>query len=204
MIEFKRTPKIVQWFYKQAIWKSPDDSVWLTFDDGPDPLYTRKYLDLLNSLNYKAIFFIVGSKADDENLINDIINSGHDIGWHGQEHIHFAKLSRDELLEQFRMKEKFEDKYNIQIKYFRFPYGSFRSYMIRIADAFEMDTVFWTYMVHDYKNKSSEKLLSDLRKVRASDVLLYHDSSKNSKEAYIALETFLKTSTLRFRRIKGK
>ena len=204
MIEIKRIPNIVQWFYKKAIWKSPNDRIWVTFDDGPDEIYTKKYLDLLNSLNIKAIFFVVGSKVTNDEIIKDILDSGHEIGWHGQDHIRFSGLSRDELLYQFRMKEKFEDKYNIQIAYFRFPFGSFKSYMLRIVDAFEMTPVFWTYMVHDYKMKSSAEIHKDLTYLKNSDILLYHDRSNNSEQAYLALKSYLETSTLKFRLLEGK
>jgi len=38
--------------------------VALTFDDGPDPVYTPKLLDLLREKDVKATFFVVGKRAD--------------------------------------------------------------------------------------------------------------------------------------------
>jgi peptidoglycan/xylan/chitin deacetylase (PgdA/CDA1 family) len=39
------------------------NGVALTFDDGPDPVYTPQLLDLLKKYNVKATFFVVGWKA---------------------------------------------------------------------------------------------------------------------------------------------
>jgi len=38
--------------------------VSLTFDDGPDPVYTAELLDLLKQEGIQATFFVVGHKAD--------------------------------------------------------------------------------------------------------------------------------------------
>src|SRR5258708_1311994 len=36
----------------------------LTFDDGPDPVYTPKLLDLLREKDVKATFFVIGKRAE--------------------------------------------------------------------------------------------------------------------------------------------
>ena len=38
--------------------------VCLTFDDGPSPTYTQKYIDILNSYGVKATFFNLGCESD--------------------------------------------------------------------------------------------------------------------------------------------
>ncbi|MDA6131600.1 polysaccharide deacetylase family protein, partial [Escherichia coli] len=39
------------------------NSIALTFDDGPDPQYTARLLDVLKKHEAKAAFFVVGEKA---------------------------------------------------------------------------------------------------------------------------------------------
>lgn len=62
-------------------------SVALTFDDGPDPVWTPKILDELKSENVPASFFVVGSYGQENpDLIRRIVNEGHDIGNHSFTH----------------------------------------------------------------------------------------------------------------------
>lgn len=62
--------------------------VALTFDDGPQPVPTRRLLDLLDEHAYKATFFVVGQwvRADTYRLIQRMVASGHEIGTHTYSH----------------------------------------------------------------------------------------------------------------------
>ncbi|HEX2872302.1 MAG TPA: polysaccharide deacetylase family protein [Polyangiaceae bacterium] len=62
--------------------------VVLTFDDGPQPVPTKKLLDLLDEHGFKATFFVVGLwvRADTYQLIQRMVQSGHDIGTHTYSH----------------------------------------------------------------------------------------------------------------------
>lgn len=61
--------------------------VALTFDDGPDPEFTPKILDLLAQLDQKATFFVIGSKvAKHGDIVRRIVDEGHEVGNHTMEH----------------------------------------------------------------------------------------------------------------------
>ena len=62
--------------------------VVLTFDDGPQPVPTKKLLDLLDEHGFKATFFVVGLwvRADTYQLIQRMVQSGHDVGTHTYGH----------------------------------------------------------------------------------------------------------------------
>jgi len=61
--------------------------VALTFDDGPDPVWTPKILDILKAENVKATFFIVGANGEaNPDLVRRIVEEGHDIGNHSFTH----------------------------------------------------------------------------------------------------------------------
>jgi cellulose synthase/poly-beta-1,6-N-acetylglucosamine synthase-like glycosyltransferase/peptidoglycan/xylan/chitin deacetylase (PgdA/CDA1 family) len=65
----------------------PDLTLALTFDDGPDPVWTPKILDVLRKHNVHATFFVVGSAAiDHPDLVRRIIAEGHEIGVHTLTH----------------------------------------------------------------------------------------------------------------------
>lgn len=61
--------------------------VSITFDDGPDPQWTPKILDLLKEAQVRAAFFIVGVNAERyPALIQRIVAEGHEIGNHTYYH----------------------------------------------------------------------------------------------------------------------
>jgi peptidoglycan-N-acetylglucosamine deacetylase len=68
-----------------------EHQVAITFDDGPDPRWTPKILDILKSANVKAAFFLVGTNAEHyPNLVRRIVNEGHEIGNHTYYHPNLA------------------------------------------------------------------------------------------------------------------
>src|SRR5438270_1348338 len=65
--------------------------VALTFDDGPDPEWTPKVLDVLRAAKIKAAFFLVGVNAERyPNLVRRIVDEGHEIGNHTYYHPNLA------------------------------------------------------------------------------------------------------------------
>ena len=61
--------------------------IYLTFDDGPNPTYTKKILDVLKKYKVKATFFVLGSKVNSyKDLIKREVNEGHAVGIHTWSH----------------------------------------------------------------------------------------------------------------------
>jgi len=68
-----------------------EHQVAITFDDGPDPRWTPKVLDILKAANVKATFFVVGVNAERyPALVRRIVNEGHEIGNHTYYHPNLA------------------------------------------------------------------------------------------------------------------
>ncbi|TWD56185.1 cellulose synthase/poly-beta-1,6-N-acetylglucosamine synthase-like glycosyltransferase [Arthrobacter sp. AG367] len=67
--------------------RPPDRTVALTFDDGPDALWTPRILDVLREHRVHATFFVVGSAAvDNPDLLRRIVAEGHEVGVHTLTH----------------------------------------------------------------------------------------------------------------------
>ncbi len=59
----------------------------LTFDDGPDPEWTPRVLDLLRAAGEKATFFVLGARmAAHPGLVAQIVAEGHELGLHTWDH----------------------------------------------------------------------------------------------------------------------
>ncbi|HET7305769.1 MAG TPA: glycosyltransferase [Segeticoccus sp.] len=58
-------------------------TIALTFDDGPDPRWTRKILRVLDRHHVRATFFVVGSRVSDHpGMTREIVEHGNEIGVH--------------------------------------------------------------------------------------------------------------------------
>ncbi|PYL84342.1 MAG: hypothetical protein DMF17_11445, partial [Verrucomicrobia bacterium] len=68
-----------------------EHQVAITFDDGPDPRWTPKILDILKAAKVKAAFFLVGVNAEHHpGLVRRIVDEGHEIGNHTYYHPNLA------------------------------------------------------------------------------------------------------------------
>ena len=68
------------------------ESISITFDDGPDPEWTPKILDVLKARGVKATFFVVGEEAErNPEIVRRIVAEGHEIGNHSFTHPNLAE-----------------------------------------------------------------------------------------------------------------
>ncbi|GGX08320.1 bi-functional transferase/deacetylase [Streptomyces malachitofuscus] len=76
----------------------PDRHVVLTFDDGPDPVWTPRVLDVLKKHDAHAVFFVTGTMASRyPDLVRRMVDEGHEIGLHTFNHPDLALQSKDRI-----------------------------------------------------------------------------------------------------------
>jgi len=74
-------------FFHGLAGRGAADHVALTFDDGPDPRSTPRFLDLLGDRGTRATFFLLGSMVTrSPGLAAEITAAGHEVGVHGWDH----------------------------------------------------------------------------------------------------------------------
>ncbi len=75
---------------------NPAKQIVLTFDDGPDPEWTPKILDILKQYHVPACFFVVGKLAEEHpDLIRRMWDEGHEIGNHSWDHPDMYRLTAE-------------------------------------------------------------------------------------------------------------
>jgi cellulose synthase/poly-beta-1,6-N-acetylglucosamine synthase-like glycosyltransferase/peptidoglycan/xylan/chitin deacetylase (PgdA/CDA1 family)/spore germination protein YaaH len=100
------------------------NEVALSFDDGPDPKWTPKILDILKEKNAKATFMLIGAEAaNNVGVMRRVVREGHEIGNHTYTHPDISEISQRQLDLEVKLTERlFASKLGVQPLYFRPPY----------------------------------------------------------------------------------
>jgi len=105
---------------------APDHEIALTFDDGPDPIWTPRILDVLKRHNIKATFFMIGEQiAEYPDIVRDVYRDGEEIGNHSFTHPNMAHVSDERVkLELSATQRAFQAVLGRSPKLFRPPYNA--------------------------------------------------------------------------------
>src|SRR6478735_3675899 len=72
----------------------PDKTIVLTFDDGPDPEWTQKVLDVLDDNDVPGTFFLVGSMISRyPDVVRRMVDDGNEVGVHTFTHVDLSYQS---------------------------------------------------------------------------------------------------------------
>lgn len=154
-----------------------DTQFALTFDDGPDPHYTPRLLDLLHQHQAKATFFVVGEHAARHpELIQRIHEEGHLIGIHNYIHktnwLMRPRTVRNQIL---RTGQIIHEVTGEKTCYYRPPWG-----IMNLFDFFskkERKIILWSSMFEDWRSRVGAQRLTErmLKELRGGEVMLLHD-----------------------------
>jgi cellulose synthase/poly-beta-1,6-N-acetylglucosamine synthase-like glycosyltransferase/peptidoglycan/xylan/chitin deacetylase (PgdA/CDA1 family)/spore germination protein YaaH len=100
------------------------NQIALSFDDGPDPKWTPKILDILKQKNAKGTFMMIGAEAaENVGLMKRVMREGHEIGNHTYSHPDISEIPARRLDLEVQLTERlFASKLGVQPLYFRPPY----------------------------------------------------------------------------------
>lgn len=138
----------------------------LTFDDGPNPVWTPRLLTLLSDHNVQGTFFLLGSRAKEQPaLVQRIAAEGHLIGNHSWSHANLALASTDRIREELgKTSDALEQITGKAVRYFRPPFGARGPVVFRIARSLGLRPVLWNAMTGDWREASAERISDNLTK----------------------------------------
>ena len=166
--------------------------VYLTFDDGPS-IYTNDILDILDSYNVKATFFVVGKEGiNAEEALQRIVDEGHTLGMHSYSH-KYKELyeSMDSFTQDFaRIRDSIYQATGVESVCYRFPGGSSNTIseidmhdFIDYLDSQGVEYYDWNVSSGDGGSMklSTDTLLENCTKdidTRDTSIILLHDSAE--------------------------
>lgn len=150
----------------------------LTFDDGPNAVYTEQILEILKENEIHATFFVIGENAKRyPDLITREITEGHEVGNHTYHHPHLKKLTSDALRNEILLGE--ETLYEIddyRPRLFRPPEGMCNEEIISCAEELDYSVILWSIDTLDWAHNSVEKIVDTIMSdIRDGDIILFHD-----------------------------
>ncbi|MEU1461016.1 glycosyltransferase [Streptomyces sp. NPDC005727] len=179
----------------------PDHRVVLTFDDGPDPTWTPKVLDILQKHHAHAVFFVTGTMASRyPDLVKRMVDEGHEVGLHTFNHPDLSYHSERRIdWELSQSQLALAGAAGIRSSLFRPPYSSF-------ADA--MDDKSWPVTEYvgsrgyltvvndtdseDWRRPGVDEIIRKATpKGGKGAIVLMHDSGGERHQTIQALDRFL-------------
>ncbi|MCD8357574.1 MAG: polysaccharide deacetylase family protein [Clostridia bacterium] len=153
-------------------------TLYLTFDDGPDPRYTPALLDLLAEYNIKASFFVLAQSAQHHpELITRMKREGHVIGLHSLCHKNGMLQPPVSAFRDFQQAVNIMQRLGVPVRYFRPPWGHWNIISLTQLHRYGMTPVLWDVMAQDWRGdfpaKTIEKRL--LRRTQGGDIICLHD-----------------------------
>lgn len=159
--------------------------VILTLDDGPDPHWTPRVLDVLAARGAKATFFVLltRTRAHPE-IVRRILDEGHQIALHGADHQHLSSLPEAELRSILQSgRHELEELTERPIRWYRPPYGALTVSTWKAVRAVGLTPVLWTTSILDGSDAThEERLARATRDIAGGAIVLAHDSRADAHD----------------------
>ncbi|WAZ22098.1 glycosyltransferase [Streptomyces cinnabarinus] len=179
----------------------PDRRLVLTFDDGPDPEWTPKVLDVLKKHDAHAVFFVTGTMASRHpDLVRRMVEEGHEVGLHTFNHPDLSYQSKKRIDWELSQNQlAISGAAGIRTSLFRPPYSSFAAAMdneswpvTEYIGSRGYITVVNNTDSEDWRKPGVEEIIRKATpKGREGAIVLMHDSGGDRHQTVQALDRFL-------------
>ena len=136
-----------------AIFLGADEkAITLTFDEGYENGYTPVILDVLKEKDVSAVFFVTGDYVEKEpDLIRRMIDEGHTVGNHSQNHPSMPELSETEMAQEIKtLHDTLLNDFGYTMTLFRPPMGEFSEQSLAVTQSLGYRSMFWSFAYKDW------------------------------------------------------
>jgi len=199
MLYLVKTPNFIKRLFQNLTWEinTSKKVIYLTFDDGPTPKITNWVLSELEKYNAKATFFCIGKNIlNHPDVFENIVNKGHAVGNHTNNHINSWKKQAKLYIENVNQAQKIIDPVlndTNSVKLFRPPYGKLTLSVTKKLLKEDYKIIMWDVLSGDFDQSiSKEKCLKNvIKNTTSGSIIVFHDSVKASKKLQFSLPKIL-------------
>jgi peptidoglycan-N-acetylglucosamine deacetylase len=185
-------------YSSSLIWRMPaglpskaDKVLYLSFDDGPHPVVTPWVLEQLRSYGARGTFFCIGKNVKEyPQIYRSILQEGHRVGNHTQNHLNGWKTDNETYLGNIR-----EAAQSIDSDLFRPPYGRITRLQSALLQRppFSFKIIMWDVLSADFDRGigGARCTRNVFRYARAGSIVVFHDSEKAFDRLRVALPAVL-------------
>lgn len=186
-------------------WPAGKELAFLTFDDGPDPIYTKQILEILDREKIKASFFVVGENVYRyPEVTREIVERGHLIGAHTFTHSGDDKKYYDnaaQMFLEFELSQRvIEQATGVTTQAFRLPFWGTEDFislnnLVLTANASQRGytIIGSTVDSYDWESRDQNYILNKVKEQPADTaVVLLHDGGGNRENTVKALPEIIK------------
>jgi len=174
-----------------------DKKISLTIDGAWGSNKTEALLKLFETESVSVSFFFAGIWLENNpDLVDKIIEAGHQIYNHSYSHPHFNYLNKKEIKKELLKTEEIINKYqksNAKPKFFRPPYGEYNELVIKTARELNYQVIQWSLDSHDWMDPGKEYIINRIiTNISSGDIILFHNNSNNIVEILSEIIPMLK------------
>ena len=149
----------------------------LTFDDGPDPDWTPRLLDVLDEVGARVTFFPIASRAAAHpEVISRIVAGGHSIGLHCDEHVRHSQRSINWGRQDTARALDLLRSVGVRPTLWRTPWGNAAPWSDEVARENGLRIICWTVDTHDWRGDAAADMFHATRDgLRDGAIVLAHD-----------------------------
>jgi peptidoglycan-N-acetylglucosamine deacetylase len=159
--------------------ETTEREVWLTIDDGPDPIHTPRMLEILQRFNAKSTFFVIGERAARFPAELEAIRiAGHQVANHTFSHPSgsFWCLPPARIASEI-------DQCGISTEYLRSPAGMKNLFVHPALERRKLCLIGWTVRGLDTVSRDPDAVAARImRRVKPGAILLLHEGHRTATE----------------------
>jgi peptidoglycan-N-acetylglucosamine deacetylase len=172
----------------------PGNVIALTFDDGPDPKYTPRILEILRQAGVHATFCMVGYQARAyPDLVKAVHDAGHTICDHTEHHPHLDQMSAPDVDGEIGSMAGFlRDTTGDAPRFTRAPYGGVNDTVVQTAHKYGTRVLGWSIDPSDYTKPSPIVIVARVFKsLHPGAIVLMHDGGGDRTNTIAALPVII-------------
>jgi peptidoglycan/xylan/chitin deacetylase (PgdA/CDA1 family) len=173
---------------------APKNAIALTIDDGPQPEWTPRVLDLLAKYEVKATFCLIGEQVrDNYKLVQLMVEAGHEVANHTWTHpINIKRLSTKRLnTEITKTRQVLVEVTGKTPRLFRSPGGAWSPAIFKAVAHHGMYPIDWAVDPRDWSRPGVRHVTRELLRGKAGSILLCHDGGGDRSQTLKSLKTVL-------------